>query len=183
LQQPLFRIVQQVVTPVDQRAQCLLAWQRRSRAARQQSETLVQLAVDLFERKVPRPRCRQLNGQRDAVQSVADGGERRSVLVGDLKIRAGEQGPIGEQLHRIERRDRGCSMRMRRIRQRKRGHAVRLLATDAKRFPAAGKNRQERALPQQRVDQLEAVLEQVFTVVEEQQESPVLELPGERLLD
>src|SRR5438034_1138168 len=62
----------------------------------QQAETLVQLAVNLFDRKGAHSRRRQLNGQRNPVQAITDGSERASVLVGDPEVRAGEQGTVGK---------------------------------------------------------------------------------------
>ena len=73
----LLRIAQQVVAPVDQRAQRLLARQRRARTSCKESETLVQLAIDLLDRKRSHPRRRQFDGQRNPVQPITDGSERR----------------------------------------------------------------------------------------------------------
>ena len=63
---------QQVVAPVDQRAQRLLARQRGAAAAGQQPEAVVQPRGDLLRRKHLDARGRQLDRQRDAVQPVAD---------------------------------------------------------------------------------------------------------------
>src|SRR6266567_6647698 len=114
---------------------------------------------------------------------MTDGCERGSVLVGDLKVRAGEQGTVGKELHRLEWRDGGRRMRLLRIGKRERRHSVRLLATDAERFPAARENRQMWALTHECVDQVCAAVEQVLAVIEQEQEPLVLEVLGEHLAD
>ena len=89
-----------------------------------QSEALVQLAIDLFDRKGAHPRRRQLDGQRNPVQPIANGSERGGVLVVTVKVRAGEQGTVGEQLHGLEWRDGFRRVRLLRIGQRQRRHSV-----------------------------------------------------------
>ena len=59
-------------------------------------------------------------------------------------------------------------MRQLGIGQRQRRHSIRLLSADAERFPAARENRQQRALPQQRIGQLRSAMEQVLAVIEQQ---------------
>ena len=84
-QRPL-RLGEQVVAPVDQRPQRLLAGQRRAAAAGQQPEAVVQPRRDLLHRQRLHPRRRQLDRQRDAVQPLADLRHGRRVLLRECEL-------------------------------------------------------------------------------------------------
>ena len=79
---------QQRVRPVDRGAQGLLAPHRGARAAGQQAEAVVQAVEDLGQRQRAHPRGRELDGERHAVEPLADLRHGRGVVVGD-----GEVGP------------------------------------------------------------------------------------------
>ena len=66
---------QQLVAPVDDSAQRLLARQGRARPARQQAEPIVEPGGDLGERERPGPGRGQLDGQRQPVEPGADVGD------------------------------------------------------------------------------------------------------------
>ena len=66
-----FRLVQQVMAPVDRREQRSLAFQR-PRARSQDAETVVQAPHQIVERHRAQPRRRQLDGQRNTVETPAD---------------------------------------------------------------------------------------------------------------
>jgi len=97
IEESLFRLVQQIVAPIDQRAQCLLAPQRRSALSRQEAKSLVKPAVDLLHwQRAHASRCK-LNGKRDSVEMVADGGQGQTVLLGNREPRLVELRPLDEQ--------------------------------------------------------------------------------------
>ncbi len=68
--------VEQVVAPVDQRAQRLLARQRGAVAAGQQAEAIVQARRDALDRQRAHARGGELERERNAVQPPADVGDR-----------------------------------------------------------------------------------------------------------
>ena len=129
------------------------------------------------------PRRRQLDGERNAVEVAAQRRQRRSVVVGDCKIRAHQQRTIDEELHRFIRGQALRRLRRFPIRQRQRRHSVRLLAGDAERFAAARQDLDVGALSQECVGHFGAGIDQVLAVVEQQQQALVLEVRGERLSD
>ena len=70
---------QQLITPFDRRPQRLLARQRRSAAAGEQAETMVQTGRELVDGQAADQRGCQLERQRNAVEALADPGDRRRV--------------------------------------------------------------------------------------------------------
>ena len=110
--QELLVVLQEVVTPVDHRAQRLLARERRARSSSQEAEAMIQPAIDLFDGERSHPRRRQLDRQRDPIEPMADGNERRGVLVGDTKVPADPDGAIDEKLQGLEWGDRGRRVRI-----------------------------------------------------------------------
>ena len=93
-------VVEQVVAPVDQRAQRLLARQRRAIAAGQQTEAIGQPRRDLLDRQRAHARGGQLERERNAVEALADAGDRRRVVVGDRERRLRRQRALDEQPRR-----------------------------------------------------------------------------------
>ena len=67
-----FGVVEQVPAPVDHRAQRLVAGQRRTAAAGEQPEPVVEAGRDLLERQGPQPGGGQLDRQRHPVEPAAD---------------------------------------------------------------------------------------------------------------
>ena len=95
--QRTFRLAQQVVTPVDEGAQRLLPRQSRPAAAGQQVEAVVQAGSDLFRGQHPDARCCELQSQRDAVELLADTGNRGRVLLVQQECRLDGACPLDEK--------------------------------------------------------------------------------------
>jgi hypothetical protein len=55
----------------------------------------------LFDREHPYARCRQLNRQWDAIQSLTDLSHRTSILVSHAETWLYQRCPIAEELHRF----------------------------------------------------------------------------------
>ena len=104
-QHRLLGIAQQLVAPVDQRAQRAVTRQCRARPAGQHAEAVVEPLAQLLQRHHAHPRRRQLDGQRDAVQAAADRRQRRSVLVRHVEVRPLQPGAIDEQARRLAGQD------------------------------------------------------------------------------
>ena len=112
-----FGFGQQLVGPVDRRLERLVARDRRAAPAGEHPEPLVEPLEDLGRRDGPRPGRRQLDGERDAVETPAelDHGRRRCRVECELRPRRAR--PVHEQLDRVavgvgrERRDRHDSLR------------------------------------------------------------------------
>ena len=71
---------------------------------------MIQPAIDLFDGERSHPCRRQLDGERDPVQPMTNRNERRSVLVGDPKIRVDIKTAIDEKLQCLEWDNRGWRM-------------------------------------------------------------------------
>ncbi len=99
-----------MITPVDGRAQGLVARESDRAPSGEEPESIIQARRDLFHRKDFDPCRREFNRQRDAIQALADLSHRRRVLIGYLELRLGGQGAIDEEPHGFvlrERDDRG----------------------------------------------------------------------------
>ncbi|MEU9845309.1 hypothetical protein AB0C69_39565, partial [Actinomadura sp. NPDC048032] len=149
-------LLQGLPAPVDQGAERALPGRGVPGAGRQQPEAVVQPFGQAGDAERPHPRRRQLQGQRDAVEAVADRGDRLGLP------RAGRQArPLGEQ--------RGCGPGV----QRRDGPEP--LPRDRQRLPASGEDPQVRDVAQQRRRQPRHRLGHVLAVVEDQQRPPAAE--------
>ena len=92
-EQPLLGVGQELVAPVDGVAQRLLADGQVAAAAGEQIETALEARPDLRRREDPDPRRRQLDRQRQAVETGADLGDRRRILRGQRERGLRRPGP------------------------------------------------------------------------------------------
>src|SRR5439155_3048295 len=76
-QDDALRLGQQLVAPVERRAQRLLARQRRAAAACEEPEAIVEPRRDAFDAERGDARGGELDGERHAVEAAADGRRRR----------------------------------------------------------------------------------------------------------
>ena len=109
----------------------------------------------------------QLDGERQAVEPIADATDRLSLRIIGIEIGPSSRRTLDEQPSRrlrIERR-----------------HPPRHLTSDSDRLAARGEDRQARQQNQQPCDELGDRAEQVLTIVEHRQEVPVAKLFHERL--
>jgi hypothetical protein len=90
-------VTKQLVAPVHRRVQGTLTGRRRSAAGREQSEGVAEAGGYLLHRQHLRPSSRELYGQGNAVQPVADVGHRRRVLLCELEARFNRRSPLYEQ--------------------------------------------------------------------------------------
>ena len=130
----------------------------------------MQAADDLIERKRPHPRSGQFDGQRHAVETAADLGDRFSVVVCDGEIGPGAASAVGEQLDSL-------------VGKRQRGHLPIHLAGNQKWFAARRQNRHPRAAGKHFVDQFGAGLQQMLAVVQHHQQPTVADRAQQRLGD
>ena len=79
-QQAPLRLGQQLVAPVQRRAQRLMPRQRGAPAAGKQCEAIVEAPGDLLDAERRRPGRSELDGERNAVELPADRGDRRQLL-------------------------------------------------------------------------------------------------------
>src|SRR4029453_3649856 len=99
-------VSQEIVAPVDQRAQRLLARKRCPVAAREQAETVGQPRRDLLDRERAAARGGQLERKRDAIKALADSGNRRRVVVAQRERRLRGNRALDEQARSAVLRDR-----------------------------------------------------------------------------
>ncbi len=96
---------QQLVTPVDQGMQGLLARQRAARAAGEQAKALVEPVQQRLRAHGAQANGGQLQRQREAVQPPADRHQRSGSGQGHLEIGIGGQGAVEEEGDRLVRTD------------------------------------------------------------------------------
>ena len=85
-EQPLLRFVEQVVAPGDRAAQRLLAFGQIARAAGEDLQAALQSSQHRRGRQRLDARRRQLDGQRQPVEAIADLGNRARVLAGQREV-------------------------------------------------------------------------------------------------
>ena len=170
---------QQVVGPVDQRAQRLLPLLQHACAAGQDLVAVLQPRVDVGHRQRPHARGRQFERQRNAFEPRDQFGhgwrlrrverERRLVL-----LRARDEQPHRGRLRHVG--DAGAARR-----QRQRMHRIALLAGHVQRLAAGREQAHVRRRAQDGVRQFGRGLDQVLAVVEDDQHAPRLQVRADRL--
>ena len=101
VEENLFLLLQQIVGPAHQRAQCLLPLQRDAAATGQQLEPIVKARIDLANRQRPHSGRGQLQCQGYTVESGTEVGDRRCVALSQRKARLLQTRPLNKQLHRL----------------------------------------------------------------------------------
>jgi hypothetical protein len=137
-----FPIRQQVIAPVDRCLERLLARQHRPRATGEQAETIVEARGDLFDGQPAHARRRELDRERDSLESVTDLRHSGRVVARDREVRSRPRRAVEEELHRVEVRQRLDRGRLDRIRRRHRRHPPGCLAGDTEGLAAGGDQRQ-----------------------------------------
>ena len=135
---------QQLVAPVHQRTDRLVARQSRTGAAGQQAEPVTQPGGDLVGAKQPDARGRELNGQRQAIQPRADLGHRGRVPVRQREARGRGASALDEQANRFMAQEFVWRPRLHPRRYRERGHRPYRFARNIERLSGGGQNSQQR---------------------------------------
>src|SRR5262249_29153141 len=86
------------MAPFYGRAQRLVPGESGAAATGKEAEAIVQPGGNLLYRQPLHPGCRQLDGQRNAIQASADLGYSRSVLLGQREIGLGSARPLDKEL-------------------------------------------------------------------------------------
>ena len=154
----------------------------RAPAAGQQVEPVGQSLGDALDAHHARPGGGQLDGQRDPVQALADGGHGRGVVVGYGEVRPRRPGPVGEQPGRLGSVQGADAQRPSSLGHGKAGHPpdhlARLPRAAGGRWPDSTRRPQLRTSASARAA---AADEHVLAVVQHDQGVPFGELGGERL--
>src|ERR1700674_2295 len=99
-QDQAFRLRQQLIAPVERRAQRLVPRQSRSAAAGQYCQVIIQACGDLLEPKRGDVSCSKIDGQRNAIEAPTDFSNYWKVLCSRREIRVQCPGRGDEKLHR-----------------------------------------------------------------------------------
>ena len=174
---------QQVVTPVDQRAQGALARQRGPASPGEESQAVAESRGDRVERHRAHARGGELDRQGDAVEVPADLDDGRRVRVAHAKRRQHRRGALDEEPHRGKRDRLLAITRLAGVRDRHRRHRVDGFARNPHRFAARREDGHPWRVAQQPLRQPRAGLEHVLAVVEDQQHGPVAQVRDERVDD
>jgi hypothetical protein len=133
------------------------------------------------------PRRRQLDGERQPVETGTDGGHRRRVRLGEAEVRPRRPGALREQADRFVPRQilrrRQAAGALWAVRQRKRRHRKGMLAIQVQNRPARDEQAETGRGGEQVADQRRG-RQHLLEVVEDQQQVPIAEVPhhaaGER---
>ena len=175
--------MQQVVAPVEGRAQGLMPGRCRTSAADEHAEDVAKSLGQLSRGQYPHPRGRQLDRQRQAVKPSADGQHGARVGVRDPKGRAHQLRPLLEQLDRVAAGKQRGGRRQACGRQRKRRHRPAALAFHAEGLAAGGEHDQGWTGGEDALGQPGRGARQVLAVVEHDQHRPFGDVLGDGLCD
>ncbi len=197
VEQSLAAIVEQVVAPGDRSAQRLLTLGQVACPGRQDVQLVIEPDEDRVGAEQLDPGGGQLDRERHAVEPCADRGDGRRVLVGDAETRADRDGTLDEQADRGVLAERGqvdgprsatevhplqAGLLARVGRRRQARDLVLLLARDVQ-HGAAGDDRLDLGCRPQQVGDDRGGRDDLFEVVEDQQQTLVPEPVGQRLVD
>ena len=108
LKESFFAIVEEIVAPVDQRAQRLLSWQRIAASAGEDAETFVEAFRELMNVDHLDAGCGEFDCERDAVETLDDLDNSRCIAVRELETHVGSAGSIDKENHRSVTRCVSC---------------------------------------------------------------------------
>ncbi len=183
--QGALRFGEQIMAPVDQGTECLLARHRGAAAGGEQMKPIVQPLDDLLEGEQANPRGGQFDGERNAVESPADLRDEVDVVVAQLKGGTCRGRAVQKKTNGLELRQalggRGSAGEVApRLGKRERWQRPGRFARHAQRLAAAGQDAKLRTRTQQRFGEARAGSDEVFAIVEDEQEPLVAEEAGER---
>ena len=175
--------LEEVVAPGDRRFERLLPGSRRPASADEQPEAVGQSLDELVEAERAEPDSGQLDRERHPVEPPRQLEDGRPVLVRDDERGARLACPFDQQGDGL--RFRNPIRRDIRIgrRDRQRPHPDDRLAAESEGLPARGDQPQRRCLPEQRVGEHGARVEEVLAVVEDDEHlagRDVVDQPGDR---
>ena len=173
--------IEQVVAPVDQRAQRLLSRQARPGAAREELEAVVQTLGDRFDRQRAHASGGELQRERNAVEAPADLDQRVRVLRGHGEPRLHGLGAIDEQPHGLELQQGVGGQGRARVGNGQRLDRVRDLAGHVEVLAARREQPDPGARLEKLFGQVGARVHEVLAVVEDDEELAVANELDERL--
>ena len=181
IEQPLLVAAQEGVAPVHGGPERLLSCFGGPRARCEEREPVVQPIRDLGGRHGARTRRGQLDGERHAVQGAGDPADGNDVGLVEDGSRSSRAGTLHEQLggRIVEDLIRGRVFGW----SRQRPDVDLDLVGDGERFAAGGQDRDVGAAAQDVVGQSRGRIDDVFAVVEEEQQPPVGEVAVDPLAD
>ena len=125
---------------------------------------------DILHHQRPDTRGRQFDRQRDAIKAVADLRDCRGVVIAHGERRERKRGPFHEQAARLVTRDVRGHDAPAGVGRLQRGHPPGQLPRDAQRLAAGGKDAGVVIAAQHSIGETRADLDQMLTVVQEQQQ-------------
>ena len=167
-EQAPFVVVQQVVAPGDRAPQGPLPL-RRIAGARRQVEAVTELLEDLGGLHEADASRRELDGQRQAAEPLADRPDGRPGVVAQLQV-----GPV-QVGKAFEEGDAGIDVERR--------HRIAALPADPQQLAAGDDGRQRRRRADESGDDVRGGREQLLEVVEDEQQDPIAEVQAEDLAD
>ena len=172
---------EQVMAPVEGRAQGLVAERRRAGPADQDREHVVQPLRQLAGGQDPHPRGGQLDRERQAVDAAAHLQDRGGVVVREPERRQHQLRPLLEEPDRVVRGQRGRGRCRPVLGQRERRDRPAPLPVHAEHLAAGGEDGQGRAGAEQPLGEVGRGGRQVLAVVQDEQQRCVAHMLGDCL--
>ena len=151
--------------------------QRRAAAIGEQGKAIVEAGCDLLKPKRGGARGRKLDGERDAVETPADGGDRRKILSLRQEACIQRRRPSDEKLHGAASQESVRRLLLPR-RHVERRHAVDMFTLDPQHLAARRQNRRVGTESRDRFRQFGRRVDDVLAIVENQEEFLPADGPG-----
>src|SRR5215203_1270927 len=177
-QQRLLAFGEEVVAPVEQRPQGLVAWKGRAASPDEQEEAIVQAAREPLRRHHPQLRNGKLDRHRDAVEMLADVGDRRGIGVAQGEAVDGRGDALDEQANRAVAEGFRGGDALRAAREAQARNPVGALPVDAQRL-SARREEQERGAPEHELlGEPRRGFHEVLAILEDEERLLLAQIPG-----
>ncbi len=171
-EQPLVRGTEQCIAPVDRAVHGLVAFRACAHRSRRQGQASFEMLGDLFGGEGERLRRGELNRQRQPIEAAADAGYRLKPVTVGGSAPARSPAPLEEQRHRRGLLEGLAAGELVACRYGERRQEVHLLSAHVERRATRRQQAQVRAGTEQTVHERRDSIEQVLTVVEDEQRLP-----------
>jgi len=179
LEEPAFLIIEKVVAPPHSGIESGVPHRLEPGTPFKQREVLPKSVLDVGQAQDVHPRCSELDRQWQPIEAPAYRNDVRPVRLAQLEVRVDETGSLDEQVDGFVLTGDGRARTVTGERQWR--HRPRRFTLDPEALPARCKNGETRTACKQRTGKRCRRLEKMFTVVEDEEKRPMLEIPRDEI--